>query len=575
MKCLHTLIVEDSEDDAILLLKELQRGGYEPYHVRVETPEAMSAALTDHAWDIVFSDFTMPRFSAFDALDVLHTTGLDIPFIIVSGTIGEDRAVTAMKAGAHDYILKGNLKRLLPATERELREAMLRQEHRLADETIYRLAYIDLVTGLPNRARFHELIAQAMEQVQLEQRSIALILMDLDRFKDVNDTLGHDRGDILLQQVSMRLKSVLTEPSIMARIGGDEFGILLPELPGLDDIQKTIKALLGILSAPFIIDGIPISVEASIGVASIPEHAENPDMLLQRADIAMYHAKKLASNYAIYEPRFNLHSHEQLGLMAELREAIDQNQLILHFQPKLEIKTGRIEGVEALVRWNHPRLGLLLPDRFILAAEHTGLIAPLTRWVLIEALTYSQNLQREGIYLRVSVNLSARSLHDTRLIEMINETLTTTGASPSQLMLEVTESAIVLDPQRAENALLELSHLGFAISIDDFGTGYTSLASIKRLPINEIKIDKSFITNMLTDDKEAMIVRAVIDLGHNLGLKVVAEGIETQALLDALTSLGCDEIQGYFVCKPKASAELKLWFSTSSWQVGLATVKGV
>lgn len=569
MKCLHTLIVEDSEDDAILLLKELQRGGYETYHVRVETPEAMSAALTDHAWDIVFSDFTMPRFSAFDALDVLHTTGLDIPFIIVSGTIGEDRAVTAMKAGAHDYILKGNLKRLLPATERELREAMLRQEHRLADETIHRLAYIDLVTGLPNRARFHELITQAMEQAQLEQRSIALILMDLDRFKDVNDTLGHDRGDILLQQVSMRLKSVLNEPSIIARIGGDEFGILLPQLSSLDDIQKTIKNLLGILSAPFIIDRIPISVEASIGVASIPEHADNPDMLLQRADIAMYHAKKLANNYAIYEPNFNMHSHEQLGLMAELREAIEQNQLILHFQPKLEIKTGRIEGIEALVRWNHPRLGLLPPDRFILTAEHTGLIAPLTRWVLIEALTYSQNMQRESIYLRVSVNLSARSLHDTRLIEMINETLRITGASPSQLMLEVTESAIVLDPQRAENALLELSHLGFAISIDDFGTGYTSLASIKRLPINEIKIDKSFITNMLIDDKEAMIVRAVIDLGHNLGLKVVAEGIETQELLDALTSLGCDEIQGYFVCKPKASAELKLWLSTSSWQVGV------
>jgi len=573
MKGLRTLIVEDSEDDTALLLKELRRGDYDPYHARVETHEAMKAELANHTWDIVFSDFTMPRFSAFDALNLLHSTGLDIPFIIVSGTIGEDRAVTAMKAGAHDYILKGNLKRLIPATDRELREALLRHEHRRADETIHRLAYIDPVTELPNRSRFHELIDEAMEQAHLEQRSIALLLMDLDRFKDVNDTLGHDRGDILLKQVSIRLKSVLHEPNIIARIGGDEFGILLPRLTGLDDIQKVVQELLEVLSAPFIIDGIPISVEASIGVATIPEHAENPHMLLQRADIAMYHAKKLASNYAIYDPYYNLHSHEQLGLMAELREAIDQNQLLLHFQPKLEIKTGRVGGVEALVRWNHPRLGLLFPDRFILAAEHTGLIAPLTRWVLIEALTYSQNQRREGIFLRVSVNLSARSLHDTRLLEMINEALMITAANPDQLMLEVTESAIVLDPQRAEEALVELSNLGFALSIDDFGTGYTSLASIKRLPINEIKIDKSFIINMLADNKEAMIVRSVIDLGHNLGLKVVAEGIETKELLEALTSLGCDEIQGYFVCKPKAPAELKLWFSTSPWQTGLTYLK--
>ena len=450
---------------------------------------------------------------------------------------------------------------------------MLRHEHRRADETIHRLAYIDPVTELPNRARFHELIDEAMEHAHLEQRSIALLLMDLDRFKDVNDTLGHDRGDILLKQVSIRLKNVLHEPNIIARIGGDEFGILLPRLTSLDDIQKVIQELLEVLSAPFIIDGIPISVEASIGVATIPQHAENPHMLLQRADIAMYRAKKLASNYAIYDPNYDLHSHEQLGLMAELREAIDQNQLLLHFQPKLEIKTGRIGGVEALVRWNHPRLGLLYPDQFILAAEHTGLIAPLTRWVLIEELTYSQNQQKQGIFLRVSVNLSARSLHDTQLLAMINEALMITAANPNQLMLEVTESAIVLDPQRAEETLVELSNLGFALSIDDFGTGYTSLASIKRLPINEIKIDKSFIINMLADNKEAMIVRSVIDLGHNLGLKVVAEGIETKELLEALTSLGCDEIQGYFVCKPKAPAELKLWFSTSPWQTGLTYLK--
>jgi EAL domain-containing protein (putative c-di-GMP-specific phosphodiesterase class I) len=224
-------------------------------------------------------------------------------------------------------------------------------------------------------------------------------------------------------------------------------------------------------------------------------------------------------------------------------------------------------GVEALVRWIHPRLGMLYPDQFILAAEHTGLIAPLTRWVLIEALKYSEAQRKQGVYLKVSVNLSARSLHDTRLLYMINESLMITGASPDQLMLEVTESAIVLDPKRAEETLVALSCLGFSLSIDDFGTGYTSLASIKRLPINEIKIDKSFITNMLTDNKEALIVHSVIDLGHNLGLKVVAEGIETQELLETLTALGCDEIQGYFVCEPKPATDLNAWFEVSPWEV--------
>ncbi len=571
MKPLRALIVEDSEDDAELLLQELKRGGYKPIHTRVDTPEAMSAELAAHTWDIVYSDFSMPRFSAFDALTLLHGTRLDIPFIIVSGTIGEDRAVTAMKAGAHDYILKGNLKRLAPATERELREAQVRHEHRQADETIYRLAYIDQITELPNRARFHEYVQEAMAAAHREQRPIALLLMDLDHFKDVNDTLGHDRGDTLLRQVGTRLRDVLFAPDVVARLGGDEFGILLSRLAMVSDVPDVIRKLQDSLAPPFMIDGIPIVVEASIGVATMPDHADNADRLLQHADIAMYRAKRTASGYAIYESKYNLHSPERLGLMAELREAIEQNQLLLHFQPKAEIKANRIVGVEALVRWQHPRLGLLPPDKFIMAAEHTGLIGPLTCWVLTEALRYCQSEYRQGIHLRVSVNLSARSLHDSRLLKMIDEVLRAAGAEPSQLMLEITESAIVLDPDRAEKAIVALNRRGVGLSIDDFGTGYTSLASIKRLPINEIKIDKSFVTNMLTDKKDVMIVRSVIELGHNLGLTVVAEGVETKGVFDMLASLGCDEIQGYFICKPQACDPLKIWYSTSSWKIGPAT----
>jgi len=570
MKPLRVLIVEDSEDDTELLLQELRRGDYDPIHARVETAEAMTSALSTHTWDIVFSDFSMPRFNAFSALTLLDSSGLDIPFIIVSGTIGEDRAVTAMKAGAHDYILKGNLKRLLPAVERELREAQMRQERRQADETIHRLAYTDPVTELPNRARFYEQVQEAMAAAQREQRPIALLLMDLDRFKDVNDTLGHDRGDILLQQVGLRLRGALFAPDIVARLGGDEFGILLPRLAATSDVRDVIRKLQDSLVPPLMIDGIPIVLEASIGVATAPEHADDADMLLQRADIAMYRAKQMASDYAVYTPEFNPHSPERLGLMAELRDAIEQNQLLLHFQPKVEIKTSRIIGNEALVRWQHPRLGMVPPDKFIMAAEQTGLIGPLTRWVLIDALTRCQSARSEGIQLRVSVNLSARSLHDSRLLEMIEEVLNATGAEPGQLMLEVTESAIVLDPKRAKENLVALSRMGVGLSIDDFGTGYTSLASIKHLPINEIKIDKSFITNMLTDKKDAMIVRTVIEFGHNFGLTVVAEGVETKGVFDALAALGCDEIQGYFICKPQTCDSLKIWFSTSTYKIGAA-----
>ena len=564
MKPLRVLIIEDSEADTELLLRELRRGGYAPEFERVETPEGLNAALAQRPWDLIISDYAMPRFDGLQALKLVQKKGTDIPFIIVSGSIGEDIAVSAMKAGAHDYLIKGHTARLLPAIERELREVNVRHGRRQADETIHLLAYTDPVTNLPNRTRFRSLVQEAV----LSQRPIALLLLDLDRFKEVNDTLGHDRGDNLLLQVSTRLRSTLFEDDVVARLGGDEFGVLLTRLATTDDVQLVIKKLHDCLEAPFLIDGIPIVVETSIGVATMPEHADDADTLLQRADIAMYRAKQMASDYVVYAPEFNPHSPEKLGLMAELRDAIEQDQLLLHFQPKLDLKSGRIVGNEALVRWQHPRLGLLFPDKFIKAAEQTGLIGPLTRWVLIDALTHCQGGRREGIQIRISVNLSARSLHDPQLLKMVEGALLATGAEPGQLMLEVTESAIVLDPKRAEENLVALNRMGIWLSIDDFGTGYTSLASIKRLPINEIKIDRSFVTNMLADKRDAMLVRTVIDIGHNFGLTVVAEGVETQAVLDALAAIGCDEAQGYFISKPQDCDLLKNWFSTSAYKVG-------
>jgi diguanylate cyclase len=568
---LRILIVEDSEADTELLLRELQRGGYAPEFERVETPAGLNSALARQSWDLIVSDNAMPHFDGLHALKLTQETGLDIPFIIVSGSIGEDVAVAAMKAGAHDYLMKGNTARLLPAIERELREARMRQERRLADETIQRLAYSDPVTGLPNRIRFLELVQTAVAAGLREHHTVAVLLLNLDRFREINETLGHDRGDSLLQKVGIRLRSALFAPDVIARLGGDEFGILLPRLAAVDDVQHVVKKLQHFMEVAFILDEIPISVEASLGVATMPEHAGDADTLLQRADIAMYRAKQMASGCAVYTPEYDRRSPERLGLMAELRDAIEGGQLLLHFQPKVEIKTRRIVGTEALVRWQHPRLGLLAPDKFILAAEQTGLIGPLTRWVLIDALSHYQDARRQGIQIRrVSVNLSARSLHDPRLPELVEAALKATGAEPGRLTLEITESAIVLDPKRAGKTLTALSRLGVWLSIDDFGTGYTSLASIKHLPVNEIKIDKSFVLGMLTTSSDAMIVRSVIDLGHNLGLRVVAEGVETQGMFDALAALGCDEAQGYFISKPLACETLKSWFPTAAWKLAPA-----
>ncbi|HSI43943.1 MAG TPA: GGDEF domain-containing response regulator [Methylotenera sp.] len=565
MKPLRALIVEDSADDAELLLNELKHADYNVFSIRVDTAAGMSEALAKQTWDIIFSDFTMPQFNAFDALSVLHHTTLDIPFIIVSGTIGEDRAVNIMKAGAHDYVLKGNLKRLVPATQRELREAEIRQERRQAEEIIYSFAYTDQVTQLPNRARFHELVRETVSHAQSGKWPMALLLMDLDRFKDVNDTLGHDSGDILLKEVGKRLTDALFDADIVARLGGDEFGVLLTHLASINDLPNVIKKLQGAFASPFMIDAVPIEVEVSIGVATMPEHADNADKLLQLADIAMYRAKQMASGYAIYEPRYNLHSMERLGLMAELRDGIEQNQLLLHYQPKLDLKTGHIFGLEALVRWQHPRLGLLYPDKFIGIAEPTGLINPLTRWVLCEALRYCQELALKGNKMCMCVNLSARSLHDPQLLKMVDDAFKITGTEPSQLILEITESAIFIEPTRAKEAIIALSERGIGLSIDDFGTGFTSLASIKNLPITEIKIDRSFIMDMLINKKDAMIVRSVIELGHNLGITVVAEGVETKEILQALAELGCDVIQGYYISKPLPTDTLKAWLPNFSY----------
>jgi diguanylate cyclase len=553
---LRVLIVEDSDDDAALLARALRIGGYEPSCERVQSAAAMRAKLLEADWDIVISDFSMPQFNALDALAELHDSGRDLPFIIVSGTIGEDRAVLAMKAGAHDYVFKGNLKRLLPAVERELREAAVRQQRREAERRARHLAYHDALTDLPNRTRFLDGVREAIDRQQGGRSSLAILLMDLERFKEVNDTLGHQHGDSLLRQFAVRLRAALPAEHLVARLGGDEFGVLLRQVEQRGQVLALARDIQQLLETPIMIEGIPVAVEASLGAALVPQHADDADSLLRRAEMAMYHAKQHGTGYALFQPEFDSYSPQRLALMAELRDAIGRRQLLLHYQPIIDLQTRQQVGVEALVRWQHRSHGLLLPDRFIGFTERTGLIRQLTGWVLAEALAEACAWQRDGHRLQTSVNLSARCLHDLRLPERVAGLLQASGAAAGLLKLEITESALIAEPARAIEVLNELHAMGVALSIDDFGTGYTSLNHIKNLPVDEVKVDQRFVLNMLRDPRDAAIVQSVIELGHNLGLGVVAEGVESAELLDALGALGCDRAQGYHIGRPAAAADV-------------------
>ena len=567
-KPLRVLIVEDSTEDTELLLHELKLSGYNPMYERVDTADGLKAALDQQKWDVVFADHSIPHLKGLAALMLLKERNLDIPFIFVSGPVGEDVAVAALKAGANDYITKGNLKRLIPAVEREIRETEIRRERKQAEKIIQHMAYYDTLTDLPNRNRIYDYLLNAIRADNSKGNPMALLLMDLDRFKEINNTLGHHRGDQLLQAVGKSLRKAVWESDIVARLGGDEFAVLLPRLAAAEHINIVIQKILKTLEAPFVIEGLPIAVEASIGIVLYPNHGSNPDILMQRAEVAMYAAKQTGIVYVIYDAKHDQHSPRRLSLMGELRQAIDSDQLLLHYQPKIDLRTNRVSGVEALTRWQRPQYGFIPPDQFIVPAEQTGLIEPLTRWVLNTALSQCKTWHQAGRPITISVNLSARNLHNPQLPDQVADLLQNHGVASSQLVLEITESAIMVDPAHAMEILTRLSKIGVRLSIDDFGTGYSSLGYLKRLPVQEIKIDKSFVKDMGTDEDDTVIVLSIINLAHNLDLKVVAEGVENQGIRDQLNAFGCDAAQGYFWSHPLPIDEVTRCLDESPW--GLA-----
>ena len=556
---LRVLVVEDSEYDTILLVRELTQGGYSVTFERVHGEASLKGALTRGGWDVVLSDYTMPGFGGDDALALVRELDRELPFIFVSGTMGEDTAVAAMRSGADDYVLKHNLKRLVPAVERGLRDALVRRERKKAEERIIHLAYHDPLTDLANRSLFQDRLERAVAGARRGRETVALLLLDLNGFKAINDSLGHFVGDHVLQQVASRLQGTIREVDTIARLGGDEFAFVLPRADG-DGAVIAARKLLNVLKQPIIVGEYSLVVTGSVGISWLPEHGANAETLLQKADIAMYAAKSAKVDYALYTPERDWRAHTRLSVITELRNAVERDEVILEYQPIVNLRSPATIGVEALARWRHPYRGVLPPDSFISVAEQTGLIEALTLHVIEKALS-DWKTWFAHLAIPVAVNLSARNLQDPTLPSRINEILKAQGVSAAMLHFEITESFVTSDPSRASEYLGRLHDIGTEVSIDDFGTGYSSLSYLRQLPVDALKIDRSFVSGPTLDDA---IIKCAIDLAHDLGLSVVAEGVESTAARDRLIQLKCDAAQGFHFAAPGPPRETLSWIEQQS-----------
>ncbi len=473
----------------------------------------------------------------------------DLPFQATTGISILGIAPVIVVTGAFTWLLLPLLALPLVAVHRAGRLAAL-NEHQ---------ALHDVLTDLPNRALFRDRVVHALDEARRRGSQVVVLLMDLDRFKEINDTLGHHHGDALLKQVGPRIAAVLRASDTVARLGGDEFAVMLPDAAGAEAGRQIARKILGALEQPIVVQDLALEIGASIGIACAPDHGDDVDALIQRADVAMYVAKEAHSGCELYEPSQDEHTLERLALMGELRRAMDRRELFVVYQPKVELATGELRGAEALVRWAHPQRGLIPPGLFVEHAERAGLVRPLTLFVLDAALEQLDRWRRDGLELAVAVNLSVRSLLDQGLPGDVAALLERWGTPPSALKLEITESTIMADPVRARLILEELHAMGVGLAIDDFGTGYSSLSYLSALPVEELKIDRSFVMAMAANRDDETIVQSTVDLGRNLGLRVVAEGIEDEEVCRRLEALGCHLGQGYHFSRPVGGEELAAW----------------
>src|SRR5208283_5287652 len=443
-------------------------------------------------------------------------------------------------------------------------------ERRRVEQKLEYQASHDSLTGLANRALLREHVERMVARLQGNREiQFAFLIIDLDRFKEINATLGHCHGDRVLQCRCPRLSACVRRTDTVARLGGDEFSILLDGATAQEALL-VVEKLQASIAAPMLVGEHSLSVGASIGVALYPAHGEDWDTLLQHADIAMYAARRARCGHAVYSNTQFSDPADQFELTRELRLAIEGNELELHYQPKLDIETRKVCGVEALIRWHHPRKGPLSASRIIALAENAGLIKPLGHWVFATAASQTVDWSRMGIDLEVAINLTPQNLQDPEFVESVIERIGQGNSHRLRLLVEVTESAMISDPEQSTLILDRLHDVGVKISVDDFGTGYSSLAYLKELPVDELKIDQSFVHNMTDNSRDSCIVRTIIELGHNLGLRVVAEGVEQRSVLEILTGLGCDVAQGYYLSHPLTHQQFEQWYKSGEWTDGWA-----
>lgn len=568
---LHVLILEDREQDAELMVHELRRAGFDPQWQRVDT-EADFLAHLNQELDVVLADYSLPQFDAQRALEHLKKRGLDVPFIIVSGCIGEERAVECMKYGATDYLLKDRLTRLGQAVRKAVDEKYLRDDRHRVKEQLVHNSFHDALTSLPNRALFLDRAQRCLHQMERREGYLfAVLAVDLDGFQAINASFGQPAGDKVLIEIGERLVGKVRFGDTVARLGGDEFALLLDDVKDVSNAMRVAERLQEGLAKPFLVDEREILTSASVGIASSIRTYKRSDDALRDAGTAMARAKRLGpGQVAVFDIRMHNQAVTRLKLETDLRRASDRQEFLLYYQPVVSLQSGRITGFEALLRWQHPQRGLISPGESLLIAEEIGLLIPIGQWVLQNA---SQQLRAWQVEfpvappLNMSVNLSCKQfLQSGELLTIIDEALKVTGLDPRSLALEVTETVMMENAEVALATLAQLKDRQVRISIDDFGTGYSSLSYLQRLPVDNLKIDQSFVAHMKPAGESLEIVRGIIALAHSLGKQVIAEGVETGEQLALLRSLECDYGQGYLFSEPmEPEAARKLMADAHTW----------
>jgi diguanylate cyclase (GGDEF)-like protein len=549
----NVLLIEDNPGDARLLKEMLAEEPAAPFTLKcADRLSRGMEMLSSERIDLLLLDLSLPDSHGLETFSKVYAHAPKVPIIVLTGNDDGALALSAVKAGAQDYLFKGNLDR-----ELLVRSMQYSIERKRYQEELEHHANYDALTGLPNRNLLHDRLKQAVF-VQRYVHPIAVVFLDLDHFKIINDSLGHTQGDKLLATTAERLHSTVRDGDTVARLGGDEFVLVLNDAKE-DVIFRAMQRILDSVGEPMTIGGQELCITCSAGVSVYPQDGDDVETLLKNADAAMYRAKERGrNNFQFYTSEMNALVHERLALEHNLRRALDRNELLLYYQPKVDLATGVIVGAEALVRWQHPQWGLILPMRFIPIAEETGLIVPIGEWVLRTACVQNRKWQDAGLRaMAVSINLSARQFRQEGLVRTVSQVLSDARLRPEHLEIELTESMVMHDVETAIGILRGLKSLGIRLSVDDFGTGHSSLSYLKRLPIDTLKIDRSFVAHIGDPEEQddGVLAQAIISLGHTLKLNVIAEGVETDAQVNFLRVHHCDEVQGYYFGKPMPAEE--------------------